>query len=180
MQHTYPFAQLPTRRLTYLISFSPVPTALACFDRATTDRIGKRFNNGLLAVYESALAINAHGEIFVGADFVGGAGGVYRSTDYGDSWLEINHGIIQTDVRALAINASGHIFAGTYFGERCLSIDRQRWQLDTSEQRLGLWKHLVSGDKIYRRDFLLELQAVKMAFIVPLTMAIVGRLLTQA
>jgi len=89
---------------------------LACFDRATTDRIGKRFNNGLLAVYESALAINAHGEIFVGADFVGGAGGVYRSTDYGDSWLEINHGIIQTDVRALAINASGHIFAGTYFG----------------------------------------------------------------
>jgi hypothetical protein len=48
--------------------------------------------------YESALAINANGHIFVGADFVGGAGGVYRSTDYGDSWVEINHDMIQTDV----------------------------------------------------------------------------------
>ena len=45
-----------------------------------------------------------------------GAGGVYRSTDDGDNWVEINHGVIQTDVRALAINANGHIFAGTYFG----------------------------------------------------------------
>jgi hypothetical protein len=28
-------------------------------------------NNGLLAIYESALAINTNGYIFVGADFVG-------------------------------------------------------------------------------------------------------------
>ena len=45
-----------------------------------------------------------------------GAGGVFRSTDNGQSWVEINHDVIQTDVRALAINSSGHIFAGTYFG----------------------------------------------------------------
>src|SRR5262249_39742382 len=62
----------------------------------------EKINNGLLALYESALAINANGDIFVGADFVNGAGGVYRSTDNGDNWAEINHGVIQTDVRALA------------------------------------------------------------------------------
>ena len=42
----------------------------------------QQINNGLLALYESALAINTNGYIFVGA------GGVYRSTDYGDSWVE--------------------------------------------------------------------------------------------
>jgi photosystem II stability/assembly factor-like uncharacterized protein len=50
---------------------------------------------------------------YVGADFVGRAGSVHRSTDYGDSWVEINHDIIQTDVRALAINSAGEIFAVT-------------------------------------------------------------------
>lgn len=34
----------------------------------------RQINNGLLALYESALVINAN-DIFVGADFVGGAGG---------------------------------------------------------------------------------------------------------
>jgi photosystem II stability/assembly factor-like uncharacterized protein len=81
----------------------------------------EKINDGLLARYETCLAINitggvTGGDIFVGADFVGGAGGVFRSTDQGDSWVEINHGVIQTDVRALAINSSGHIFAGTYPG----------------------------------------------------------------
>src|SRR4029077_17236183 len=79
----------------------------------------QQINNGLLALYESALAINTNGYIFVGA------GGVYRSTDYGDSWVEINHDMIQTDVRALVTNPSGHIFAGTYFGRRRFPIDRQ-------------------------------------------------------
>jgi photosystem II stability/assembly factor-like uncharacterized protein len=40
----------------------------------------QQVNNGLDALYESALAID-NGYVFVGADFVGGAGGVYRSTD---------------------------------------------------------------------------------------------------
>ena len=74
----------------------------------------QQINNGLGALYESALAFN-NGYIFVGADFVGGAGGVYRSSDSGESWIEVNHDVIQTDVRALAINSNGHIFAGTVF-----------------------------------------------------------------
>ena len=65
-------------------------------DASRDIKIGSR-NNGLLALYESALAISTNCYIFVGADFVGGAGGVYRYSDYGDSWLEINHDI-QADV----------------------------------------------------------------------------------
>jgi photosystem II stability/assembly factor-like uncharacterized protein len=85
----------------------------------------ERKNKGLIATEVRTIAAQGPiprihspniGYIFVGADFVGGAGGVYRSTDYGDSWVEINHDMIQTDVRALATDPSGHIFAGTYFG----------------------------------------------------------------
>ena len=64
----------------------------------------------------SSLAINSSGDIFAGADFIDGAGGVFRSTDNGENWVEINQGVITTDVRALAINSNGDIFAGTYFG----------------------------------------------------------------
>ena len=48
--------------------------------------------------------------------FIDGAGGVYRSTDNGGSWTEVNPGVITQDVRALAINSSGDIFAGLYPG----------------------------------------------------------------
>src|SRR5205814_5614311 len=65
----------------------------------------EKVNNGLSALYESCLAINAAGDSFLGADFVNGAGGVFRSTDTGQTWLEINHDVIQTDVRALAIDS---------------------------------------------------------------------------
>ena len=98
-----------------LISFSPVLTGAACFARPDSGQNWQQINNGVLALYESAPLIT-NGYIFVGADFVVGAGGFYRSTDYGDSWVEINHDMIQTDVRALATDPSGHIFAGTYFG----------------------------------------------------------------
>src|SRR4029453_7849953 len=52
-----------------------------------------------------------NGHIFAGADFVEGLGGVFRSTDNGDSWTDVNQGVIEFDVRALAINSAGHIFA---------------------------------------------------------------------
>ena len=91
-------------------------TGIGMFRSTDGGQEWEKMNNGLSAMYESSLAINAAGDIFLGADFVNGAGGVFRSTDNGQSWVEINHDVIQTDVRALAINSSGHIFAGTYFG----------------------------------------------------------------
>ena len=60
----------------------------------------EKVNNGLSALYESCLAINADGDIFLGADFVNGAGGVFRSTDNWARLAEINHDVIETDVRA--------------------------------------------------------------------------------
>ena len=68
-------------------------------------------NNGLEFPFVISLAINSNGDVFAGT-FEGG--GVYRSTDNGETWVEINHDDITVDVRALAINANGHIFAGTY------------------------------------------------------------------
>src|SRR5207302_7314697 len=44
----------------------------------------EQINNGLSARYDTCLATNSR-DMFVGADFVGGAGGVFRSTDFGES-----------------------------------------------------------------------------------------------
>ena len=74
-------------------------------------------NDGLTARYvRGRWRSTPNGDIFAGADFVGGAGGVFRSTDNGETWVDISGGVITTDVRALAIDASGTIFAGTYPG----------------------------------------------------------------
>jgi len=68
--------------------------------------------SGLYGGTISALAINnVSGHIF--AATVGG--GIFRSTNNGDSWTAVNSGLTNTTVFALAINARGHIFAGTTF-----------------------------------------------------------------
>ena len=59
-----------------------------------------------------SLAINSTGHIFAGTS----GGGVFRSTDNGDSWTEINNGLTSAVVLSLAINSTGHIFAGTSGG----------------------------------------------------------------
>jgi ligand-binding sensor domain-containing protein len=45
--------------------------------------------------------------------FAGGWGGVYRTTNNGNNWTEMNSGLLHTQVTCLAVNSSGHIFAGT-------------------------------------------------------------------
>ena len=54
------------------------------------------------------LAINSSDAIFAGTN-----GGVFHSTNNGDTWTKINSGLTNTSVRALAINSNGDIFAGT-------------------------------------------------------------------
>jgi hypothetical protein len=55
------------------------------------------------------MAINSSGHIFAGTY----RSGVFRSTDNGDSWTEVNNGLTNMTVLSLVVNAGGHIFAGT-------------------------------------------------------------------
>jgi len=58
-----------------------------------------------------AFAINSNGHIFAGTD----GAGMFRSTNNGESWDEINFGLTSTKIHvySLVINSNGHIFAGT-------------------------------------------------------------------
>ncbi|MBI3005476.1 MAG: T9SS type A sorting domain-containing protein [Ignavibacteriales bacterium] len=57
----------------------------------------------------SSLAFNSSGEIFAGL-----YDGVFRSTDNGDNWAQVNIRLTDPPVGTLAINSIGHIFAGTW------------------------------------------------------------------
>jgi hypothetical protein len=67
---------------------------------------------GLSALYESCIAINAAGDIFLSADFVNDAGGAFRSTDNSGSWTPANNGLECGNIWSLAINSTGEISAG--------------------------------------------------------------------
>jgi len=58
------------------------------------------------------LAINSVGHIFAGTN----GNGIYRSSDNGNSWIQVNTGLTNKTVYALAINSSDHLFAGTDAG----------------------------------------------------------------
>ena len=48
--------------------------------------------------------------------FAGTPEGIFRSTDNGDKWTQINSGLTNIDVRTLIVDADGYIFAGTAGG----------------------------------------------------------------
>lgn len=67
-----------------------------------------------------ALGFNADDELFApitdGSCFSSDALGVFRSSDRGDSWTQINQGLATTNVRSLTVTPSGIVFAGTRNG----------------------------------------------------------------
>src|SRR6266566_6254561 len=73
-----------------------------------------------------ALATNSSGTVFVGTQ----GGGIFRSSDNGETWTGVNNGLTDTNVRALAINNNGDIFAGTPGGGVYRSTDNgENWTL---------------------------------------------------
>lgn len=66
--------------------------------------------SGLSGTGISAIAANDSGVLFAGS--FGTQKGVFRSTDNGDSWLQV--GLPDTAVVSIAINPNGKVFAGTY------------------------------------------------------------------
>src|SRR5438105_14095406 len=71
-----------------------------------------------------ALATNPSRHVFVGTQ----GGGIFRSSDNGETWTGVNNGLTDTNVRALAINNAGHIFGGTWSGGVFRSTDNgENW-----------------------------------------------------
>jgi photosystem II stability/assembly factor-like uncharacterized protein len=66
--------------------------------------------NGPYAGQVNALAVNHAGDIFAGTTY----GGVFKSTDNGQSWNQINAGLTDTRINCLAFFANSHVFAGTW------------------------------------------------------------------
>ena len=72
---------------------------------------------------------NSNGDIFIGTD----TGGMYRSTDNGDSWIQINNGLTASNVWSLAINSNEDIFAGAMIAD-----------FDTTDN--GVYRSTDNGD----------------------------------
>ena len=84
-----------------------------------------------------AFTATPNGDIFAGT-YVGG--GVFRSSDNGDTWIEKNNGLVATDVRAIATKFDGTVFAGTYgIGAFRSSDNGQSWERINN----GLFAHFV-------------------------------------
>jgi photosystem II stability/assembly factor-like uncharacterized protein len=72
----------------------------------------------------TALATKPSGEIFAAVS----KEGIYRSTDNGNSWGQVNQGLKNLNVNAIAIRGNGDIFAGTNGGGMFVSKDNgQSW-----------------------------------------------------
>ncbi|MBN1186452.1 MAG: T9SS type A sorting domain-containing protein [Bacteroidales bacterium] len=92
------------------------------------------YSNGIRAI-----VVNSKGYLFVaGADgnFATSDSGIYRSTDDGDTWVQINNGLTSRDVQSLAVNSNDHIFAAANGIYR--SIDDGNSWIKISENHSGL------------------------------------------
>lgn len=75
-------------------------------------------NNGLTNLAIQDLVISANGDIYA-ASFAGMygsgsySGGVFKSTDNGDTWSDFSGGLNGADVRSMVINSGGNLFSGT-------------------------------------------------------------------
>jgi len=95
--------------------------------------------------YTQAIA-TAEPQIFIGTN----QGGVYRSTDNGANWSQINTGLTNTDVTALIFSGS-NLFAGTSFGGIYRSTDYgENWtEVNSGLSVLFINTLAVSGSNIF-------------------------------
>jgi len=91
-------------------SFTIFFTALISME-ATDSVVAQNFwqRVGLDSLYVYDFAFNSQGHVFAGTDR-----GVFRSTNNGDNWTQINSGLTDTSVTALSVNSVDHVFAGTW------------------------------------------------------------------
>ena len=82
--------------------------------RSTSNGDDWQLINDIPATYNFSLAFSPDGDIFIGGG--GDGGGVYRSTDDGIHWTNLQEGLTNTGILSLAINFDGSIYAGTFDG----------------------------------------------------------------
>jgi photosystem II stability/assembly factor-like uncharacterized protein len=74
------------------------------------------------------LGINSDGHIFAAThSIMGEGGGMFRSTDNGDSWTEQNDGFTAFDANAVTFNSAGHVFAAAAGGVFRSTNDGVSW-----------------------------------------------------
>jgi len=75
--------------------------------------------------YVNCLDINYQDYIFAGTN----NGGVFRTIDGGDNWVQINNGLTDINIFAIAINDSGDVFVGTSLSGVFRSTDNgENWE----------------------------------------------------
>ena len=99
----------------------PGPAGAEFTVRAITGDTWTEATAGITVPYIFSFALNTEGDIFASTDF---GGGVFRSTDNGESWEAVNDGLTTSNgINALTVTPAGDLFAGTY-GDGILSIHR--------------------------------------------------------
>ena len=71
----------------------------------------------------NAIISNLKGDLFAATD----NGGIFRTTNDGDNWTQINNGLTYHTVHALALNSQGYVFAGTQFGVFLSTNNGDNW-----------------------------------------------------
>jgi photosystem II stability/assembly factor-like uncharacterized protein len=86
-------------------------------------------NIGLTLTDVAALAVNGSNyHVFAGThSLMGKGGGMFRSTDNGDTWTEQNGGFTALDVNSVVISPIGHIFVGAAGGVFRSMNDADQW-----------------------------------------------------
>ncbi len=87
-----------------------------------------------------SLAIAPSGSLFAGTE----GGGVYRSTDNGESWIHV--GLANSAVLALAVNSSGTVFAGTRDGGLFRSTDGGGSWTQTGLASTSVWSLALNAN----------------------------------
>lgn len=70
-----------------------------------------------------ALAANTNGDIYAGT--VGA--GIFRSTDNGDHWVQVNENLSDLYIESFAVNSLGEVFVGTYDGVSFSNNNGNSW-----------------------------------------------------